>query len=142
MTICNMSIEAGAKSGLIAFDDKTYNYMQDKIYTPTKKYFNNAVKYWESLVSDTDAIFDKEIHIRAEDISPQVTWGTSPEMTASVDGSLPDPDNEKDINKKEYIKRALSYMDLKPKQEIKSINKLIGYVRFCLLYTSPSPRDS
>ena len=121
MTICNMSIEAGAKSGLIAFDNITFNYMKNKIYSPSKKHFSNAVKYWESLVSDTDAIFDKEINIKAEDITPQVTWGTSPEMTTSVDGILPDPDNEEDINKKEYIKRALAYMDLKPKQEIKSI---------------------
>ena len=121
MTICNMSIEAGAKSGLIAFDETTYNYMLNKIYAPSKKYFDSAVKYWESLVSDKDAEFDKEISIDASDILPQVTWGTSPEMTMSIDGKLPDPDEESDINKKEYIKRALEYMDLQPKQEIQSI---------------------
>ncbi len=121
MTICNMSIEAGAKSGLIAFDEKTFNYMLDKPYTPTKKYFDDAVKYWESLSSDIDAVFDKEININANEISPQVTWGTSPEMTSSVDGSLPDPSKENDISKKQYIKRALEYMDLKPNQEIQSI---------------------
>ena len=121
MTICNMSIEAGAKSGLIAFDETTYNYMLNKIYAPSKKYFDSAVKYWESLVSDIDAEFDKEISIDASDILPQVTWGTSPEMTMSIDGKLPDPDEESDINKKEYIKRALEYMDLKPNQEIQSI---------------------
>ena len=121
MTICNMSIEAGAKSGLIAFDETTYNYMLNKNYAPSKKYFDSAVKYWESLVSDKDAEFDKEISIDASDILPQVTWGTSPEMTMSIDGKLPDPDEESDINKKEYIKRALEYMDLQPKQEIQSI---------------------
>ncbi len=121
MTICNMSIEAGAKSGLIAFDETTYNYMLNKIYAPSKKYFDSAVKYWESLVSDKDADFDKEISIDASYILPQVTWGTSPEMTMSIDGKLPDPDEESDINKKEYIKRALEYMDLQPKQEIQSI---------------------
>jgi 3-isopropylmalate/(R)-2-methylmalate dehydratase large subunit len=121
MTMCNMSIEAGAKSGLIAFDEITYNYMLNRTYTPSKKYFDNAVKYWESLISDVGAKFDKEISIDASDILPQVTWGTSPEMTMSIDGKLPDPDEESDINKKEYIKRALEYMDLKPKQEIQSI---------------------
>ena len=121
MTICNMSIEAGAKSGLIAFDEKTFNYMLNKTYTPTKKYFDDAVKYWESLSSDIDAKFDKEISINANEVSPQVTWGTSPEMTSSVDGSLPDPSKENDISKKQYIKRALEYMDLKPNQEIQSI---------------------
>ena len=121
MTICNMSIEAGAKSGLIAFDETTYNYMLNKIYAPSKKHFNNAVKYWESLVSDTDAVFDKEISIDASNVLPQVTWGTSPEMTTSIDGKLPDPNDENDDNKKEYIKRALAYMDLKPNQEIQSI---------------------
>ena len=121
MTICNMSIEAGAKSGLIAFDEKTFNYMLNKTYTPTKKYFDDAVKYWESLSSDIDAVFDKEININANEVSPQVTWGTSPEMTSSVDGSLPDPSKENDISKKQYIKRALEYMDLKPNQEIQSI---------------------
>ena len=121
MTICNMSIEAGAKSGLIAFDEKTFNYMLNKTYTPTKKYFDDAVKYWESLSSDIDALFDKEININANEVSPQVTWGTSPEMTSSVDGSLPDPSKENDISKKQYIKRALEYMDLKPNQEIQSI---------------------
>ena len=121
MTICNMTIEAGAKSGLIGFDDKTFNYLLDKPYTPPKKYFSDAQKYWESLVSDTDAIFDKEIHINANEVLPQVTWGTSPEMTTNVNGQLPDPDEENDVNKREYIKRALEYMDLKPKQEIQSI---------------------
>ena len=121
MTICNMTIEAGAKSGLIGFDDKTFNYLLDKPYTPSKKYFSDAQKYWESLVSDPDAIFDKEIDINANEVLPQVTWGTSPEMTTNVNGQLPDPDEENDVNKREYIKRALEYMDLKPKQEIQSI---------------------
>ncbi|MAZ57604.1 MAG: hypothetical protein CMD73_03565 [Gammaproteobacteria bacterium] len=121
MTICNMTIEAGAKSGLIGFDDKTFNYLLDKPYTPPKKYFSDAQKYWESLVSDTDAIFDKEIDINANEVLPQVTWGTSPEMTTNVNGQLPDPDEESDVNKREYMKRALEYMDLKPKQEIQSI---------------------
>ena len=121
MTICNMSIEAGAKSGLIAFDDKTFNYMLGKVYAPSTKYFDTAVKYWESLSSDADALFDKEITIHANEILPQVTWGTSPEMTTNINGLLPDPEQESDLNKKEYIKRALEYMDLKPNQKIQSI---------------------
>ena len=102
-----MSIEAGAKSGLIAFDDKTLEYMIMKKYSPSKKYFDQAIKYWETLSSDADAIFDKTITIDASDVQPQVTWGTSPEMTVYVGGKVPDPDDTSDLEKKESIKRAL-----------------------------------
>ena len=121
MTICNMSIEAGAKSGLIAFDDKTLEYMAMKKYSPSKKYLDQAIKYWETLSSDTDAIFDKTIIIDAKDVQPQVTWGTSPEMTVHVGGKVPNPDDASNLQKKESIKRALKYMDLKAGQEISSI---------------------
>ena len=122
MTMCNMSIEAGAKSGLVAFDNNTLNYMLDKKYIPGKNHIDNAIKYWEKLVSDDDAHFDKELIIDALDVVPQVTWGTSPEMTVDVYGKTPNPNDESDINKRDYITRALDYMGLKANQDIQSIN--------------------
>ncbi len=122
MTMCNMSIEAGAKSGLVAFDSNTFDYMMNKKYIPEKNHLDNAIKYWEKLVSDEDAHFDKELTLDALEVLPQVTWGTSPEMTVDVNGKTPNPNNEPDINKREYIERALAYMGLEAEQEIQSIN--------------------
>jgi len=121
MTMCNMSIEAGAKSGLVSFDSKTFDYMLNRKYTPSKQHLNNAIKYWETLVSDSDAEFDKTLSFDATDVLPQVTWGTSPEMTTDVNGKTPDPENENDSSKKQYIQRALDYMGLEANQDIKSI---------------------
>ncbi|MBT3548520.1 MAG: 3-isopropylmalate dehydratase large subunit [Gammaproteobacteria bacterium] len=121
MTICNMSIEAGAKSGLVAFDSKTHDYMLNKKYSPNKKYLNDAIKYWENLVSDSDAVFDKTLSFDATDVLPQVTWGTSPEMTTDINGKVPNPDDENDSSKKQYMQRALDYMGLKANQDINSI---------------------
>ena len=121
MTICNMSIEAGAKSGLVAFDSKTHDYMLNKKYSPNKKYLNDAIKYWEKLVSDSDAVFDKTLSFDATDVLPQVTWGTSPEMTTDINGKVPNPDDENDSSKKQYMQRALDYMGLKANQDINSI---------------------
>lgn len=121
MTMCNMSIEAGAKSGLVAFDSKTHEYMLNKKYSPSKKYLDKAVKYWENLVSDHDAVFDKILSFDATDVLPQVTWGTSPEMTTDINGKVPNPDDENDSSKKQYIQRALDYMGLTANQDIKSI---------------------
>ena len=121
MTICNMSIEAGAKSGLVAFDDKTFDYVAQRQHAPTKKYIDNASKYWETLHSDDDANFDTIHEFDASVISPQVSWGTSPEMTVDVDGKIPDPSNIPDADKRESILRALDYMDLAPNQEVSTI---------------------
>ena len=121
MTMCNMSIEAGAKSGLVAFDSKTHEYMLNKKYSPSKKYLDEAVKYWENLVSDHDAVFDKILSFDATDVLPQVTWGTSPEMTTDINGKVPNPDDENDSSKKQYMQRALDYMGLTANQDIKSI---------------------
>ena len=121
MTMCNMSIEAGAKSGLVAFDSKTHEYMLNKKYSPSKKYLDKAVKYWENLVSDHDAVFDKILSFDATDVLPQVTWGTSPEMTTDINGKVPNPDDENDSSKKQYMQRALDYMGLTANQDIKSI---------------------
>ncbi|MBT5406374.1 MAG: 3-isopropylmalate dehydratase large subunit [Gammaproteobacteria bacterium] len=121
MTMCNMSIEAGAKSGLVAFDSKTHEYMLNKKYSPSKKYLDEAVKYWENLVSDHDAVFDKILSFDATDVLPQVTWGTSPEMTTDINGKVPNPDDENDSSKKQYMQRALDYMGLTANQDIQSI---------------------
>jgi len=121
MTICNMSIEAGAKSGLVGFDSKTYDYMIDKKYGPSSMYLDKAIKYWEGLVSDDHAEFDKTLSFDANDVLPQVTWGTSPEMTVDVNGKTPNPDNESDEIKKQDMQRALDYMGLKPEQNINSV---------------------
>ena len=121
MTICNMSIEAGAKSGLVAFDDKTFNYVIDREHTPETKYIDTATKYWETLRSDANATFDSIHEFNADLIVPQVSWGTSPEMTVDVTGNIPDPSEIEDPKKRDSIARALNYMGLKPNQSIDSI---------------------
>lgn len=118
MTICNMTIEAGAKSGLMAFDEKTHGYLKDREFLPSTKYYDKALQYWETLTSDDDAEFDRKDIFDAGDIQPQVTWGTSPEMVASVDECIPSSES---INNEEEYLDTLSYMGLKPKTEIKSI---------------------
>ncbi|MBH44093.1 MAG: 3-isopropylmalate dehydratase large subunit [Gammaproteobacteria bacterium] len=121
MTICNMSIEAGAKSGLIAFDDTTLNYLLKRKNCPSKIYIDNAIKYWETLHSDEGAVFENEIVIDADKVTPQVTWGTSPEMALSINEKIPNPENFKTIDKQQSYQRALDYMGLQPNQDIKSI---------------------
>ena len=121
MTICNMSIEAGARAGLIAPDVKTINYIKGRPYAPKKENWDRAVKFWEDLPSDKNARYDKEVVINANTIEPQVTWGTSPQDVTSINGFIPDPDKIKDLNRKNAIKRSLDYMGLKPNQKIKDI---------------------
>jgi 3-isopropylmalate/(R)-2-methylmalate dehydratase large subunit len=114
MTVCNMSIEAGARAGLIAFDTVTRDYVQGKPYAPAGDLWEVALSAWSNLVSDDGAFFDKEIEIAAEDILPQVSWGTSPEMVLPVDGVIPHPESEKDEMKRIGMSNALKYMDLSP----------------------------
>ena len=121
MTICNMSIEAGARAGLIAPDEKTFNYLKDKPMSPKKGNWNQALDYWSNLKSDPGAKFDQEITIKGEEISPMVTWGTSPQDVVSVTGSIPDPENEKNEDKKASMNRSLKYMGLKPNTKITDI---------------------
>ena len=121
MTLCNMSIEAGAKTGLVAFDQKTLEYVVNTKNAPSKKYIDDAIKYWETLRSDDLATFDKEIDFDASTIKPQVSWGTSPEMTVDADGNVPDPDNVENKDKRQSFINALKYMDLKPNQKLSSI---------------------
>jgi len=121
MTICNMSIEAGARAGLIAPDEKTIQYLKDKPMSPKETNWDKAVEYWNKLKSDDNAKFDKEVEIKGEDINPMVTWGTSPQDVVSVNGIVPDPENEKDDDKKQSMIRSLNYMGLKPNTKITDI---------------------
>jgi len=121
MTICNMAIEAGARAGIVAVDQKTIDYVKGRPYSPSSKYWDQAVEYWQTLQTDADATFDKEIYINAAEIKPQVSWGTSPEMVVDVDKKVPDPEKETDPVKQEGIRAALAYMDLKPNTNITDI---------------------
>ncbi|MEY4599437.1 MAG: 3-isopropylmalate dehydratase (isomerase), subunit with LeuD [Pseudomonadota bacterium] len=121
MTLCNMAIEAGARAGMVAVDDKTVDYFKGRLFAPTGAMWDKAAAYWSTLVSDPDAKFDKVITMKAEDIVPQVTWGTSPEMVTTVDGKVPDPEKETNPVKREGYARALVYMDLKPNTPIRDI---------------------
>ena len=114
MTVCNMAIEAGARAGLVAVDEKTIAYVKGRPLSPTGVEWDQAVAYWQTLHSDADAHFDAVVKLDAADIAPQVTWGTSPEMVLSVLDRVPDPDIEKDANKRDAIERALAYMGLQP----------------------------
>ena len=114
MTICNMAIEAGARAGLIAVDEKTLNYVEGKPYAPKGNMWLKAVNYWQTLQSDSDAIFDKIVEMDANKIKPMVTWGTSPEMVTDVDGVIP-------VSAKGSVPQALSYMGLKEGTAIKDI---------------------
>jgi 3-isopropylmalate/(R)-2-methylmalate dehydratase large subunit len=121
MTVCNMAIEAGARAGLIAFDETTLNYVKGRPLTPKGPEWDQAVAYWQSLHSDADASFDRVVELDARTIRPQVTWGTSPEMVLSIDDRVPDPEREKDANKRGAIERALQYMALQPNVPISDV---------------------
>lgn len=121
LTICNMAIEAGARTGLIAVDDITIDYYQDKPFAPKGEQWLLASKTWQELHSDADAVFDKIVTLNASEIKPQVTWGTSPELVLAVDACIPDPDQELDTVKRDSMLRALKYMDLKSGQAITEI---------------------
>ncbi len=114
MTVCNMAIEGGARAGMVAVDDTTVEYLRGRPYAPQGEQFERAAAYWRTLVSDAGAKFDRVVEIDVASLTPQVTWGTSPEMVLPIDGRVPDPDKEKDPTRREAIERALVYMDLKP----------------------------
>ena len=121
MTVCNMAIEAGARAGLVAVDEKTIAYVKGRPLSPTGLEWDQAAAYWQTLHSDADAHFDALVKLDAAEIAPQVTWGTSPEMVLSVLGHVPDPDKEKDANKRDAIERALSYMGLQPGKALNDV---------------------
>ena len=121
MTVCNMTIEAGARAGMIAVDDTTINYLKDRPFSPSGENWEKAVNAWRELHSDDGAHFDKVVVLKAEDIKPQVTWGTSPEMVVSVDSAIPDPVKESDAVKRNGMEKALKYMGLQANQAITDI---------------------
>ncbi len=121
MTICNMAIEAGARVGMVAVDDTTLEYVKGRPFAPTGEMWESAAATWRLLTSDADAVFDRVVTLRGEEIQPQVSWGTSPEMVLPIDGRIPDPAAENDQVKREGYSRALEYMGLKAGQAITEI---------------------
>jgi 3-isopropylmalate/(R)-2-methylmalate dehydratase large subunit len=121
MTICNMSIEGGARAGLIAPDETTFAYLKGRPMSPKAGAWEQAISYWKTLPSDPDAKYDAEIEIRAEDIAPQVTWGTSPEDVLPITGIVPNPADAADENKQHAITRSLEYMGLKPGMKLTDV---------------------
>jgi len=121
MTVCNMAIEAGARAGLIAVDETTINYVKNRPFTPKGVELEQAIAYWRTLHSDADAHWDAVVELDASTVRPQVTWGTSPEMVVSIEDRVPDPEREKDPNKRNAIERALTYMALEPNKPIADI---------------------
>lgn len=122
MTVCNMSIEAGARAGLIAPDESTYEYLKDRNFSPKGDDWEKAVEYWRTLPSDSGAAFDRTVEIDATGLSPFVTWGTSPEMSVMIGDRVPDPSSIGDATKRRSYERALEYMGLEPDRNIESIN--------------------
>jgi 3-isopropylmalate/(R)-2-methylmalate dehydratase large subunit len=122
MTVCNMAIEAGARSGMVAVDERTIDYVRGRPLAPTGAMFEQAATSWRRLRSDPGAQFDRVVELQAEEIKPQVSWGTSPEMVVAVDAAVPDPEAERDPVRREGIERALRYMGLEPKTPIVSIS--------------------
>lgn len=121
MTLCNMAIEGGARMGFVAVDEVTINYLKDRPFSPRGEQWDRAVAYWRTLHSDEGARFDRVVDLRAEDLAPQVTWGTSPEMVVPVGAAVPDPAKESDPVKREGMERALQYMGLTPNLPITGI---------------------
>ncbi len=129
MTLCNMSIEGGARAGLVAPDETTFEYIKGRPMAPQGEIFDKAVSYWKTLFSDKGASYDKEIMLNAEDIAPTITWGTTPEDVLPITGIVPAPSDFEDPNKQDSVKRMLEYMDLQsgtPLQDIPIDRVFIG----------------
>jgi 3-isopropylmalate/(R)-2-methylmalate dehydratase large subunit len=118
MTVCNLSVELGAKVGMVAPDDTTFAYLSGRPFAPKRGLWDRGLAYWRSLQTDADATFDREIAIDARQVAPQVTWGTSPQQVIGVDGAVPDPSAEPDSNKRRALSDALAYMGLTPGRPI------------------------
>ncbi|NMM27964.1 MAG: 3-isopropylmalate dehydratase large subunit [Glaciimonas sp.] len=121
MTVCNMAIEAGARAGMIGVDETTINYVKGRPLSPVGPHWDRAVDYWRTLHTDAGARFDLVVTLKATEVKPQVTWGTSPEMVVSIEDRVPDPDQEKDAVKRDAMEKALAYMALKPNTAISDI---------------------
>ena len=131
MTVCNMSIEAGARAGLISPDEKTWEYLKGRPLAPSGVEFETAIRYWQSLATDEGAQYDEIVEIKADEIIPQVTWGTSPEDVVSIDGYVPDPKHASSDEKKRSIERALDYMGLEPNTPINEIEVNKVFIGSC-----------
>ena len=131
MTICNMTIEGGARAGLIQPDQKIFDYLKGRPMSPKNENWDKALEYWKSLKTDNDAKFDKEINLTADDIVPMVTWGTSPQDVAPIDGKVPNPKNESDVDRRNSIDRSLQYMGLKPDIAVKDIKIDTVFIGSC-----------
>ena len=131
MTVCNMAIEAGARAGMVAVDDTTLEYLAGRPYAPAGALWEQAVTAWSDLHSDADAGFDQTVTLEAATLVPQVTWGTSPEMVADINGVVPDPDQEPDPVKRDGMRRALDYMDLQPGTPITAIRPDHVFIGSC-----------
>ena len=122
MTVCNMAIEAGARAGLVAVDDTTLQYVKGRPFAPTGAAWEAAQSHWRTLHSDADAHFDHVVELDVSNLSPQVTWGTSPEMVLGVDGQVPDPDRIKDVSQRDATEKALAYMGLQPGKPLADVH--------------------
>ena len=131
MTLCNMAIEAGARAGLVAPDGKTYEYLKGREFAPSGQYWEQALAYWKTLPSDEGAIFDATVVLDAAEIAPQVSWGTSPEQVAGVDGVVPAPDSFSDESKRKACESALTYMGLTPNTKITDIPVDFVFIGSC-----------
>ncbi|GAB3306872.1 3-isopropylmalate dehydratase large subunit [Haliea atlantica] len=131
MTLCNMSIEAGARMGMVAVDQATIDYVKDRPGAPRGELWDAAVSAWADLHSDPDAVFDREVVLRGADIQPQVTWGTSPEMVLPIDGVLPDPESQDTASRRAAVQRALEYMGLTPGMRIRDIRPDRVFIGSC-----------
>ena len=131
MTLCNMAIEAGARAGMVAVDDKTIEYVRGRPYAPKNELWEQAVASWRTLHSDADAEFHQVVHLDAASLKPQVTWGTSPEMVVGIDGKVPDPAAESDEVKREGMKAALQYMGLEPNTPMVAIQPDVVFIGSC-----------
>jgi 3-isopropylmalate/(R)-2-methylmalate dehydratase large subunit len=131
MTLCNMAIEAGARAGMVAPDDTTFNYIKGRPFAPQGEMFEQAVAAWRELASDPGATFDAVYEINVSGIGPQVTWGVNPGMVADVNGTVPDPAAQQDPLKRQAYERALTYMGLKPGQKISEINLDTVFIGSC-----------
>jgi 3-isopropylmalate/(R)-2-methylmalate dehydratase large subunit len=130
-TLCNMAVEFGAWTGIIAPDETTFDYVQGRPFAPQEHLWDQALAHWKSLPSDADATFDKEIDIDCEKITPQITWGTSPQHETGIDGVVPDPADEADANRRKSIERALEYMDLTPGMPLEGISIDAAFIGSC-----------
>ena len=131
MTVCNMSIEAGARAGLVAVDETTIDYLRGRAGVPQGDEFDDTAKRWRSFVSDDDAVFDLEITLNAAELVPFITWGTNPAQVVALDGVVPSPEDTKNADEKNSVQRALDYMDLKPGTPLRSIPVDVVFIGSC-----------